>query len=420
MLMDVLILGAGVIGLTSAYYLNAAGHRVTIVDRHPAVAQEASYANGAQLSYSYVAPLAGPGVLSKIPGWLIRGNAPMRFSPTLDPDQWRWCLQFVRACTRQQSARSTRQLLELSFLSRTLMHKLVDDEPSLDFNYVRSGKLVLHRDAKAFASARGLLEFQSTLGCDQQALDREACVRIEPALGHVQSEIAGGIYTASEDTADCYQFCVSLAKHLRDRGVVFDLATSVSALKHAPGGRVEAWAGTRRLPGEQIVVALGCASAKLLKAVGVSLPVYPLKGYSLTVPVRSGGGAPMISVTDFARKVVYARLGERMRVAGMADIAGYSRTLNAHRLATLRRESEAVFPDAGDYSAADEWAGLRPATPHGMPIIGPTPIRNLWLNVGHGALGFTLATGCARLLADLIARRPAAIDCTMFSLDARS
>ena len=418
--MDVLVLGAGVIGLTTAYYLNAGGHRVTIVDRHPQVALETSYANGAQLSYSYVAPLAGPGILSKIPGWLTPSDSPMRFRPSLDPDQWRWCLQFVRACTRQQNVRSTRHLLELSFLSRALMHKLVDDEPSLDFNYVRSGKLVLHRDANTFASAVGLLEFQRTLGCEQQALDHEACVQIEPALEPIRNEIAGGIYTASEDTADCYRFCLSLEKVLRERGVVFELATDVSALKHAPCGRVEAWAGTSRLPGEQIVVALGCASAKLLKTVGVGVPVYPLKGYSLTIPVRSGGIAPLISVTDFARKVVYARLGERMRAAGMADIAGYSRALNRQRLATLRRESEAVFPEAGDYSAADEWAGLRPATPRGMPIIGPTPIRNLWLNVGQGALGFTLATGCAQLLNDLITQRPTAIDCTMFRLGGRS
>lgn len=418
--MEVLVLGAGVIGLTTAYSLNAQGHRVTVVDRHPRVALETSYANGAQLSYSYVAPLAGPGVLAKIPGWLMRRDSPMRFRPSLDLDQWRWCLQFMRACTRAQSARSTRHLLELSFLSRTLMHELVHDEPSLDFSYARSGKLVLYRDAKAFASAVGLLEYQRALGCEQEALDQEACVRVEPALESIRREIAGGILTASEDTADCYLFCLGLERLLRERGVDFELATDVSTLKHALGGRVEAWSGARKLPGEQIVVALGSASAKLLKGVGVSVPVYPLKGYSLTIPLRSGGVAPALSVTDFARKVVYARLGERMRVAGMADIAGYSRTINRDRLATLRREAESVFPDAGDYSAAEEWAGLRPATPHGMPIVGPTPIRNLWLNVGHGALGFTLATGCAQVLNDLMTEQSPAIDCTAFSLGGRS
>ncbi|MGV7240603.1 D-amino acid dehydrogenase [Caballeronia sp. M23-90] len=416
--MEITVLGAGVIGLTTAYYLNASGHHVTVVDRRSQVGLETSYANGAQLSYSYVAPLAGPGVLSKIPGWLMRHDSPMRFRPSADPALWRWCFQFLRACTRQRSLQSTRHLLALSFLSRSLMHKLVDNEPLLDFDYARSGKLVMHRDARAFGSALGLLEFQRTLGCEQLPLDREACVRIEPALESIRHEIAGGIYTASEDTADCYRFCLSLEKLLRGRGVGFEFSADVSALKHAPGGRVEAWAGTRRLPGEQIVVALGCGSTKLLRPVGIDVPVYPLKGYSLTVPIRSGDIAPRISVTDFARKVVYARLDERMRVAGMADLAGYSNALNRRRLDTLRLESEAVFPRAGDYAAADEWAGSRPATPGGMPIVGSTPIKNLWLNVGQGALGFTLATGCAQLLDDLIAQRPTAFDCSMFNLSA--
>ena len=416
--MEITVLGAGVIGLTTAYYLNASGHRVTVVERRSQVGMETSYANGAQLSYSYVAPLAGPGVVSKIPGWLVRSDSPMRFHPSADPASWRWCLQFLRACTRQQNQQSTRHLLTLSFLSRSLMHKLIVDEPSLDFDYARSGKLVLHRDAKAFASALGLMEFQRTLGCEQTALDREACVRMEPALESIRHEIAGGIYTASEDTADCYRFCLSIEELLRGRGVVFELSTDVSALKHAPGGRVEAWAGSRRLPGELIVVALGCASAKLLRPVGIDVPVYPLKGYSLTVPIRSGDIAPRVSVTDFARKVVYARLGERMRVAGMADMAGYSNALDHRRLSTLRLESEAVFPKAGDYSTADEWAGLRPATPGGMPIVGATRFNNLWLNVGQGALGFTLATGCAQLLNNLIVQRPTAIDCSMFNLRA--
>jgi D-amino-acid dehydrogenase len=418
--MEVLVLGAGVIGLTTAYYLNAAGHRVTVVDRHAEVAQETSYANGAQLSYSYVAPLAGPGVLGKVPGWLADGDAPMRFRPSLDPHQWRWCLQFARACNSRQSASSTQKLLELSFLSRTLMHRLIADEPSLDFNYVRSGKLVVHRDPQAFSAAVEQLKFQRSLGCDQHALDSDACVRQEPALDHIRHEVAGGIYTASEDTADCYLFCKSLERVLHARGVSFELAVNVSALRQGSDGRVEAWAGARRLPGEQIVVALGCESVHLLKPLGVDVPIYPLKGYSLTIPVSSKSIAPSVSVTDFSRKIVYARLGDRLRVAGMADLVGYSRALNRRRLATLRRESQRLFPQAGDYTSADEWAGLRPATPLGMPILGPTRQKNLWLNVGQGALGFTLATGCGQLLSDWMDSRAGAIDRTVYALKAGS
>jgi D-amino-acid dehydrogenase len=296
------------------------------------------------------------------------------------------------------------------------MHELIDAEPSLSFDYVRSGKLAFHRDANAFAAAAGLLEFQRSLGCEQEALDRDACIQIEPALEHVRNEIAGGIYTASEDTGDCYLFCKGLERVLRARGVAFELGTDVTALKQGIGDRVEAFSGTRRLPGQQVVLAMGCASAKLLKPLGIHVPLYPLKGYSLTVATQPRNTAPSISVTDFARKVVYARLGNRLRIAGMADLVGHSGALNKGRLATLRREAQHVFPEAGDYAAAEEWAGLRPATPRGTPILGATPHKNLWLNIGQGALGFTLATGCAQLLSDWISDKPAAIDQSTFGL----
>lgn len=427
--MGVLVLGAGVVGLTTAYYLQQAGHDVTVVDRHRQVAAETSFANGAQLSYSYVAPLAGPGVLSKLPKWFLDANAPMRFRPTFDIDLWRWCARFVRACTEARSMRTTRQLLSLSFLSRDLMQQLIADEPSLRFDYARSGKLVLHRDPLAFQQAKALLAFQRSLGCEQEALDPTACVVLEPALTRVRSEIAGGIYTKSEDTADCHRFCVALAHRLRDRGVRFAMGVSITALTKGKDGRVSAIAadGTR-FDSAQIVVAMGSDSAALLKSIGMPVPLYPLKGYSLTVSTRHRAHrtgtaetatpavtAPTISVTDFARKVVYARLGDRLRIAGMADLGKPSLSLEPDRLAALRHEAEALFPNAGDYDCAAPWAGLRPATPTGLPIIGQTALPNLWINIGHGALGFTLATGCAKLLSDRISGVPAPIDDAPFS-----
>jgi len=416
--MEILVLGAGVIGLSTAYYLNAAGHRVTVVERNTAVGLETSHANGGQLSYSYVAPLAGPGVLTKIPNWLTRSDAPIRFHPSFNIDQWCWCLQFLRACNRRQSDQSTRRLLALSFLSRSLMHRLVQEETTLDFDYVRSGKLVLHRDAHTYRAAMDQLQFQRSLGCEQEALDRRACIALEPALAPFRDEIAGGIYTSSEDAADCFRLCKGLEKLLRARGVKFQLGIHVDALRSGMRGRVQAYAQGQPIHGEQIVVALGCASTPLLKSLDIRLPVYPLKGYSLTIPTSATSIAPTVSVTDFARKVVYARLGNSLRVAGMADLAGYSLDLNRNRLATLQRESESLFPHAGDYSAAVQWAGLRPATPRGMPILGRTPFSNLWLNVGHGALGFTLATGSAQLLSDWMSGRPGAIDRETFGLPA--
>ncbi|MGF6769986.1 D-amino-acid dehydrogenase [Paraburkholderia sp. GAS199] len=403
--MRIVIVGAGVIGLTSAYYLSRAGHDVTVVDRQAAVASETSSANGGQLSYSYVAPLAGPGVVSKLPRWLTRADSPVRFRPRLNLEQWRWCLQFLAACTRERSELTTRELLSLSFLSRTLLHEMIAGEPSLDFDFVQSGKLVLHRNASEMRSAVALLEFQRQLGCEQQALSADACVELEPTLAPLRSSLAGGIYTPSEDTADCRRFCRSLEALLRARGVQFSMNTSIDSLKAGARGDVKAVCNGEALASDHVVVASGTAAARLLNTVGVSVPVYPLKGYSLTFDVAAHMAAPSVSITDFSRKVVYARLGNRLRAAGIADIEGYSLEADPGRLATLRAEVAAMYPDIAVASAGREWVGLRPATPRGMPIIGPTRYRNLWLNVGHGALGFTLATGSAATLTQWLAQR---------------
>jgi D-amino-acid dehydrogenase len=401
--MQILILGAGVIGLSSAYYLSRAGYDVTVADRHPEVASETSFGNGGQLSYSYVAPLAGPGVVSKLPGWLTHRNSPVRFRPKLSTEQWRWCFEFLSACTREQSESTTSKLLSLSFLSRTLIHELVAAEPTLDFDFVRSGKLVLHRDASEMQSAVKLLEFQRTLGCEQRALSADACIELEPTLAHLRPFLAGGIHTPSEDTADCQRFCKSLETLLRARGVQFLMKTAIDCLRLKTSGGVEAWSGGAPLAADHVVVASGSAAARLLKPLRIRVPIYPLKGYSLTFDLKPQTAAPWVSITDFSRKVVYARLGERLRVAGIADIEGYSLEADPTRLATLRAETAAMYPDVARSSAGSEWLGLRPATPRGIPIVGPTRYRNLWLNVGHGALGFTLATGSAALLAEWLA-----------------
>lgn len=409
--MQIIVVGAGVVGLTSAYYLNRAGHQVMVVDRHPEVAAGASFGNGGQLSYSYVAPLAGPGVLPKLPGWLFSRDAPVRLRPAADPDQWRWCLQFALACTRRRSRLTTRALLSLSFASRALMHELIRAEPTLEFDFRHSGKLVLHRDARALRDAVALLAVQRALGCEQEALDADACVALEPALAGVRAQIAGGIHTRSEDTADCLRFCRGLAAILRARGVSFAMNAPIDTLAVLRGGHVEARSGRSAFEADHLVVAAGADAARLLAPLGLRVPVYPLKGYSLTYALAPQAAAPTLSVTDFARKVVYARLGERLRVAGMADLDGHASEPDPARLATLHAEAAALFPalfpePAAARVQASAWSGLRPATPRGTPIVGPTRYRNLWLNVGHGALGFTLATGSAALLADWLDAKP--------------
>lgn len=411
--MHITVLGAGVTGLTTAWYLVRDGHEVEVIERNGGVALEASFANGAQLSYSYVAPLAGPGVLPKVPPWLLRRDAPLRFYPALDFHQWRWLLEFVLACRRSTSDLTTRRLLALSFYSRALMHEFVGEE-KIDFGYARNGKLVLFSTRADFDGARRLLDYQRSLGCEQNALDRQQCIALEPMLGDPRSALGsrfvGGIHTVSEEVGDCYRFCQGLETRLREMGVAFRFDTRVTRLE-TRGNRVTAIdTSAGLLPTDLCVMTLGAYSPILARPLGVHLPIYPLKGYSVTLPPQPGIEALGISITDAMRKVVYAPLadsdGTSLRVAGMADIAGYSNEIEAERVKQLFLEAELAFPKAANYARGPDgmkpWAGLRPATPKGTPILGASPYANLFLNSGHGALGWTLALGSGRIVADLI------------------
>ncbi len=408
--MRVCVLGAGVIGITTAYYLNKAGHQVTMIERNAHAGLETSYANGGQLSYSYVAPLAGPGVVPKIPPWLLRRDSPLRFYPRFDLDQWRWCLAFIAACNRPQAEISTVHLLRLAYYSRDLIHDIIAKE-NIAFDFRRNGKLVIFSDADSFDGARRTLDFQREHGSEQEALSQNEVLEKEPALAHIAQRIVGGIYTPSEDAGDCHDFCVAMETLLRRRGVNFMTDTTVLAIERSAGQSIR---GVRTSKGgvenyidaDAYVLALGATNAWQARQLGFYLPIYPLKGYSLTVDTRAAAkpeGVPRISVTDSKYKVVYALLGDELRIAGMADIAGYDRSLQADRVALLVAHAKAAFPDAADYgSDLKPWAGLRPATPKGTPIIGASPYKNLFLNTGHGALGWTLASACAKIVADQI------------------
>lgn len=416
--MRVLILGAGVAGITSAYFLARDGHEVTLVDKNAGVALETSYANGGQLSYSYVAPLASPGVLPKIPPWLFRRDSPLRFEPAMDPHQWRWCLEFLAECNQTQADITTRRLLALSFYSRSLMHSLVAEE-KIEFDYVRNGKLVVHTRADAFESAKRLLDYQASLGCEQEALSAAECVALEPALENMRARLTGGILTRSEDAGDCYRFCTGLDAAIRTRfpgRLNLQLNTEVCRLLRWKDRIVGVESDKGVLEADAYVLALGTMSPWLVRPLGIRLPIYPLKGYSLTLPVGPDCLAPRISITDYQRKIVYAPIGNELRVAGMADLAGYNARIDERRLDTLIDEVKAAFPRASNYEHLRPWCGLRPATPKGTPILGSTPFPNLYLNVGHGALGFTLSMGSARIVSDIIAKRPPGIPLDGFLL----
>ena len=415
--MKIVILGAGVAGVASAWYFWRDGHDVTVLERNAGVALETSFANGGQLSYSYVAPLASPSVIPKIPPWLLRRDSPLRFRPELDPGQWRWIVEFLAACNPRTAEDTTRKLLRLAFYSRDLMHELVKSH-DLDFGYVQNGKLVVHTERQSFESAKRLMDFMGTLGAEQRALDPAQCVEIEPALEMMAPRIAGAIYTPSEDAGDCYRFCNELQRIMTSGANPVTYRFGVEVERLLPwGGRlmgVETNHGV--FEADAYVLALGTNAPYLTRPLGIRIPVYPLKGYSLTLPVVDDRGAPKISITDYKRKVVYARLGDELRVAGMADLSGRRAVIDVERVDQLVSEVRAAFPKASDFTGLSPWCGMRPATPKGTPVIGATPHSNLWLNVGHGALGFTLALATGRILADLAAGRAPAVPLEGFTL----
>ena len=397
--MRVCVIGAGVVGVTTTHLLSRAGHDVTLVDERAQPAMGSSFANGGQLSYSYVAPLAGPGALADMPGWMFRRDSPLRLRYRLDPSQWLWLAGFLRACRASVSRASTAELLSLSYLSRDTLHAMLAEAP-MDFGLSRTGKLIVYRDAAQLEKAAALVRYQAAHGTDQRVLSREETLAAEPALTGMGARIAGAVYTPGEETADCHRFTASLFQRLRKAGnVTIHMDTRVKRLHRERGHIVAAQTAAGDIQADAYVVASGIGSRPLLAALGQRVPLYPLKGYSLSVPITADtADVPTISVTDYERRIVYARLGNVLRIAAMVDIGAKHAEVDATRLDTLRRQVVEALPHL-DLSRAQAWAGVRPATPTSKPLIGKSRAAdNLWLNLGQGALGFTLACGSAALL----------------------
>lgn len=416
--MKICVIGAGVVGLTTAYFLARDGHEVIVVDRNGSPAQETSYANGGQLSYSYVAPLAAPSIFPSLPKYLLDRQSPLGFRLRADPAQWRWLLNFLRACTPGMFQRHTAELAMLADFSREAMHDLMQAEmPDFDFN--RFGKLVIHRDRKSFDNAVALATYQKELGAEQEVLDAERCIALEPALAGLRGRFQGGVFTPSEEAGDCRKFCEALDGVLQEKYGVTRLYHHRIGSLRAEKGKIRAVSTDRGdIEAEHFVMAAGLASRELMRPLGLSLPLYALKGYSLTVAVPEGSErlAPKISVTDSQNKIVYARLGDSLRIAAMVDIGATDAAVDPRRLETLKKQVHSTFPGLSGLERARSWAGLRPATAEGKPIIGRTAYPNLLLNVGHGALGFTLASGSARLIRDLVEDRASPLDLAPFAL----
>lgn len=398
------VIGGGVVGLTTAWALLERGHAVTLVERESEVATGASRANGGQLSYRYVSPLADAGVPLKALRWLFDPDGPLRFKPELRWAQWSWLIDFLRACRGPVNRRMTERLLALGAYSQASFGQLYSAAQLNGSIALRApGKLVVYRKASEFARVAARVQ----PGGAEQALSHDECVSLEPALADTEATLAGGIFTAGEAVADCHAFCQQLhARLLAHEGFRGRLATTVEGFELTPAGAVRALRTSQgEVAADDFIVAAGLQSRALVAGLGIRLPLYPLKGYSLTAPIEAAHRPPEVSVTDFERKILYARIGSELRVAAMADLVGDDLSLNAERLASLNRSVRATFPNAADYDRATPWAGLRPATPSGAPIVGPSHRGNLWLNVGHGALGFTFSFATANIVAELVSGR---------------
>jgi len=406
--MRAIVLGSGVIGVTSAYYLARNGFNVTVVERQPGPALETSFANAGQVSPGYSAPWAAPGIPLKAMKWLVQRHAPLAIRPDGSLYQWRWIAAMLRNCTPGRYAVNKERMVRLAEYSRDCL-KTLRQEIGISYEGRTLGTLQVFRTEAQLDAAVKDIAVLEQCGVPYELLDRDGCVRAEPALALVQHRLVGGLRLPGDETGDCQLFTARLAAHAEKIGVRFLYGRTTEALIASNERIVGIQAGRERLTADHYVVALGSYSRALLKQIDLHIPVYPVKGYSLTVPVTRPDCAPTSTIMDETYKVAITRFNDRIRVGGMAELAGFDLRLNPRRRETLEMVVGELFPHGGDIPAASFWAGLRPMTPDGTPIVGGTSCANLWLNTGHGTLGWTMACGSGQLLADLIARRRPAI-----------
>ncbi|MHA1597225.1 MAG: D-amino acid dehydrogenase [Alphaproteobacteria bacterium] len=409
---SVLVLGAGVIGVTTAYYLARAGLRVTIIDRQDGPGLETSFANGGQIAASHAEPWASPASLSNIVKWLGRADAPLKFRLKADPVLWNWCIRFLANCTHARAARNIERTLRVALYSR---NELIALRTETGIQYDRRSDGVLHFFGKPQEHQNALrhVETMRDHGLELRMLDADGCVIAEPALRHARQTglLAGGILSPDDESGDAHAFTRALATHAAGLGVHFQYGCDIEKLT-MENGRLSgiALAGGERLRADATVLALGSYSPLLVKPLGIRLPIYPAKGYSVTLPIVDPALAPKVSLTEDERKLVYSRLGGKLRIAGTAEIAGYDTSIDPARTEIMLSAARDMFPGACDLSDPQPWAGLRAKTPDSVPILGPTPVEGLYLNTGHGTLGWTMACGSGRILADVISGKTPKLD----------
>jgi D-amino-acid dehydrogenase len=407
--MKVLVLGGGVIGVASAYYLAKAGHAVTVVDRQSGAALETSFGNAGEVSPGYSAPWAGPGVPLKAIKWMLMQHSPLVIWPMFDPAMWRWGAMMLANCSEKAYALNKSRMVPIAEYSRDCL-KALRAETGIAYDARAQGTLQLFRTQKQLDSIGGDVAILKQYGVPFEVLDRAGFTAVEPALKLTQEKFVGALRLPNDETGDCHLFSNRLAEMAAAWGVKFRWNTHIKNLQLGGGATTGVFTDAGLLTADKVVVALGSYSPQLLAPVGIRIPVYPVKGYSITVPITDASGAPESTVMDETHKVAVTRLGDRIRVGGTAELAGFSLKLREARRATLNHVVTDLFPRGGDLSQASFWCGLRPMTPDGTPLVGTTPVQNLLLATGHGTLGWTMAAGTGRVIADLVSGKTPDID----------
>ncbi len=409
--MKIVVLGAGVVGTATAYFLAEDGHEVTVLDRQPGPGLETSFANGAQISACHAKPWAAPHMPAQAFLWMFQPDAPLLFKPwRWDPPLWSWGLKFLRNCTDARAKTNMARTLRVALYSRDVL-KTLRQRTNIQYDQITEGILHIYRTASEFANGRATATQLAAFGLPQNVLTADECVRLEPALAHAaKNDLAGGLLSPEDESGDALRFTEELAKLAVARGAIFRQNVTIRSIEAANGRVTRILTDKGDEEAEVFVLSLGSYSPHFARDLGLRLPVYPAKGYSITVDIEKPAAAPTISITDETKFMVFSRLGNKMRVAGTAELAGWNAALDPSRVEPLLRNAKDLFPAVSNYTNVHPWCGLRPATPDSVPILGATRFANLFLNTGHGTLGWTMACGSARIIADLIAGRRPEID----------
>lgn len=413
--MHVIVLGAGLMGVTSAYYLAKEGHEVTVVDRRPEVAMETSFANAGLMTPGHASAWASPRAPMILLRSLWRGDTSLRYRLKLDPRMWGWTLQFLRNCTADRNRANTLVKLHLCLHSQKETDRITR-ETGIAWDRIAKGALYLHRDKDYLKSAQANFPMMQDAGVKLRAIDVDEIIALEPALQASRDKLVGAIYVEGDESGDARKFTMALAEVCRGLGVTFRLGERIERIDGDSEAISGVVTGEGILKGDAYVLALGSYSPQLVRPLGVKLPIYPVKGYSLTLPIRDPAAAPTIGGVDELNLVAFSRLGDRLRLTGTADFAGYDTEFEAHHFTHMLKVARELFPQGGAYDQPSYWACLRPMTPDGPPIIGASPVRNLWLNTGAGHMGWTMACGMSQILSDQMAGRKPLLDDRPFSL----